>query len=171
MTQDDALDLFRYDYVSGKLYWKHNMGSNKVKDTEAGNIDDKGYVRLQYKRKKYRAHRIIWLIVYGYMPKNIDHINHDRVDNRLINLRDVTHIENGRNRLIVSNNTSGVMGVCWSKNSNKWRAYIKFDGVQVSLGYHIRYSDAVDARKNAEILYGYHENHGAEKTMKIYKGE
>jgi len=70
--------------------------------------------------KQHKAHRLIWLYVYGEMPKEIDHINGDRQDNRLENLRSVTRSQNQFNKAMAQNNTSGYRGVSWHKKSQQW---------------------------------------------------
>ena len=88
-------------------------------------------------------------------PKDmeVDHINHNGLDNRKENLRIVTHKQNKFNNPILSTNTSGVTGVSWSKQKNKWRAYITIDDKQKSLGYYFNKEDAIKARKEAEEKY------------------
>jgi len=104
---------------------------------------------------------LAWLYVYGTMPKEqIDHINHVRDDNRIINLREVTHSENHKNRTKQSNNTSGVTGVHWLEEKERWQAYIKGDDKKIHLGTFKNKNDAISARKEAEIKYNYHSNHG-----------
>ena len=83
----------------------------------------------------------------------VDHINHNGLDNRKENLRIVTHKQNKFNNPILSTNTSGVTGVSWSKQKNKWRAYITIDNKQKSLGYYFNKEDAIKARKEAEEKY------------------
>lgn len=83
----------------------------------------------------------------------VDHINHNGLDNRKENLRIVTHHQNKFNNPIQLNNTSGVTGVSWSKTKNKWRAYITINDKQKSLGYYTEKEDAIKARKQAEEEY------------------
>ena len=155
--------LFSYDKDTGKLTWKVSKGAAK-KGTEAGNNHTnkgKQYRYVMIDGKSYSSHRIIWLMVYGCFPKNdIDHINGNGLDNRIENLRDATTSENCRNRKIPSNNKSGIIGVSWEENVSKWRARIRHDGKLLCLGLFENLQDAEKARKNAEIKYGYHENHG-----------
>lgn len=123
-----------------------------------------GSIEISINRKKYQAHRLAWLYVYGKFPNNsIDHINHIRDDNRIVNLRDVTTTENNRNMSRRKDNTSGVTGVVWNKLEKRWKAQISINGNTIGLGTFVLFSQAVDARKNAEIFYCFHENHGKEK--------
>lgn len=83
----------------------------------------------------------------------IDHINHNKSDNRKLNLRLVTNSQNQMNRKTPLNNTSGVIGVSWSKSKQKWRAYIEKDSKYIHLGYYDEFEDAVAARKIGEEKY------------------
>lgn len=108
------------------------------------------------------AHRAAWACYYGEWPtQNIDHINQNRTDNRIDNLRDVPQGENAKNQRRRSDNTSGVTGVYWAAARKKWAAAISLPGGKcVALGRYDKLADAVAARKAAEVKYGFHENHG-----------
>jgi len=125
----------------------------------AGTLDKGGYVIIKVNKKAYKAHRLAWLYEYREMPSgHIDHVNHDRTDNRIDNLRDVSQAENNKNQRMYHTNTSGVTGVTFQYG--KWKTRINVDGKRICLGSFVEFSEAVNARKNAEVLYGYHENHG-----------
>ena len=109
-------------------------------------------------RKHYTA-RIIWFYAKGEWPDCIDHINHLKTDNRLVNLRSVSQAENHRNISKLSNNTSGVAGVYWDKKARKWRAQIRVNSKQIHLGLFTHIADAITARAAAKVEYGYHQNH------------
>jgi hypothetical protein len=120
-----------------------------------GRIDARGYL----------AHRVVWALVHGAWPqKQIDHIDHDRTNNRVENLRIVGHQENHRNTTLRKNNASGFMGVSWYKAGEKWTAYIMIDRVKKHLGCFDALEDAVAARRAAEARFGFHENHGTRAT-------
>ena len=105
------------------------------------------------------AHRVAWAIYYGAWPsKDIDHIDGDSSNNRILNLRQATPEENSRNRKLAVTNTSGVMGV--TRAGKKWRAQISHKSRSIDLGRYSRFEDAVVARREAERMLGYHENHG-----------
>lgn len=109
------------------------------------------------------AHRVAWAIHHGEWPKNVDHINGKRTDNRIVNLRSVSRSQNQRNMKRNSNNTSGVTGVYSGYSPNTWRAAIKVRGRTIALGTYERKQDAMAARKAAERKYGFHPNHGRPK--------
>lgn len=105
------------------------------------------------------AHRIIWTMLTGEQPNGvIDHINGDPSDNRRRNLRCVSHAVNLRNQKMRSTNTSGAMGV--RRENNRWSARITANGVERHLGTFDEKSDAIAARKAAERMHGFHQNHG-----------
>lgn len=99
-----------------------------------------------------------WLYVYNEMPIQIDHINGDRTDNRLVNLRNVTQNENAKNTKLHKRNTSGVTGVYKTKTS--WIARICINSKDTLVGTYQTKEEAVRARKQAEIDHDYHKNHG-----------
>lgn len=143
----DPNDYFVYEPKTGKLFWKAYIP--RVGGQEAGCLSQ-GYIRVGWGGTNVMAHSIIWRMVKGYWPKEIDHINRDRADNRWENLREVTHSVNMVNRPLQSNNTSGHKGVTWNSRKKKWWACIKRDGHTTSLGYYENIEDAVFARKRAE---------------------
>jgi len=132
----------------------------------AGSYDGRGYIHIQIHKKTYRANRLAWLYVYGVWPKNqIDHINQIRDADWIANLREATIKENNKNKPLRVDNASGFTGVYWYAPSEKWRVGIKVDGKQIHLGFFKDKSEAVSARKAADIRYGFHKNHGAVIAM------
>lgn len=106
------------------------------------------------------SHRVIWAMVYDEWPETIDHIDGNRENNRIDNLRSVAKGENARNVKRSRANTSGVTGVHWSAFARQWTAQIKAHGSWKFLGYFRKFEDAVAARKSAEQKFGFHPNHG-----------
>ena len=107
------------------------------------------------------AHRLAWLIHSGAMPDaEIDHINGIKSDNRISNLRCVTHEENSRNKAKYSNNTSGVSGVTWDSREGKWRAHVKAQKKQNFLGLFHDINEAAKAVTEFRMANGYTERHG-----------
>lgn len=159
--------------MTGKLFWKEAPESEfklrrvylawntRFAGKEAGTKLTNGYLYISLKRKVTLAHRAIWAIVYGYWPEQVDHINHDRVDNRIINLRNVNNSENARNITLPSDNTSGRVGVYWFKQRGCWYGRIKVGEKNHHLGYFAKKEDAIAARECAELRFGFHRNHGA----------
>ena len=150
-SYDPKTGLFRALKSSGSL------SSGKI----CGYVASGGYVRMYFDRKYVFAHRLAWFCVYGKFPKGeIDHINGDCADNRICNLRDVSHAKNMKNRKIQKNNKSGTSGIHYCKGLESWRARIKVNGAFISLGYFKDLNDAVAARLAAEKQYDFHANHG-----------
>ncbi|MCK4792503.1 MAG: HNH endonuclease [Desulfobacteraceae bacterium] len=159
LTQKELKEVLNYNLETGELVWRISRGTRKAGDI-AGTLNALGYVVIRIKGKLYLAHRLAWFIEHGRWPKEIDHINHGKADNRWVNLREITHQENMMNQPLRKSNTSGVCGVDWHKRDNKWRSKIMIDGKTLHLGYFTDKLDAITARKEAENKYGFHENHG-----------
>lgn len=146
-----AKELYEYNEESGELIRLTSSGG-VTEGSVAGRLASNGYIHIGIDGKEYLAHRLAWLFMNGELPLcEIDHINRDRSDNRISNLRECTSSENNHNRAMFTNNSSGCTGVSFT--SNRWRASITIDGTRINLGRFEKYSDAVDARKNAEVFY------------------
>ena len=151
-----------FDYADGKLYWKIQPRTRTVVGSEAGSIKNDGYLRIKYNGHEFLAHRIIWEMHNGLIPDSlfIDHINHDKSDNRICNLRIASPQDNQRNRSKNKSNSSGITGVYWNKKAAKWHSQIRVNGVRISLGFYENIECAAKARASAESMYGFHRNHG-----------
>lgn len=119
-----------------------------------------GYLKGAIDGQNYYAHRIIWKLVHGSEPDDIDHEDGDRTNNRIYNLASKSRAENLKNRRLSRNNTSGHHGVSYSRRNGLWCASINDEGRAVHLGWFRDKSAAVIARQQAEQRYGYHANHG-----------
>tara|TARA_R110000803_G_scaffold29146_1_gene66745 strand:- start:2186 stop:2728 length:543 start_codon:yes stop_codon:yes gene_type:complete len=157
-----VMERLSYDSRTGLFKWKRRVAQHVPKGSKAGYLDkNKGYIKIRVVSRAYMAHRLAWLIVYGsFPPDQIDHINGIKHDNRIINLRAVTNIENCRNKSLPNINTSGHIGIHYNKRMNKWTAAIGINYKQVHLGSFENKEDAIEARRIAEINYNYHPNHG-----------
>lgn len=134
VTQQDVIDQLHYDVTTGLMYWKHDRANGKVKAGDiASSIQSKtGYRRVSIDSKYYAAHRLVWLMHYGTLPELIDHIDGNRANNILSNLRVATKQSNAANRSKNLNNTSGYRGVV--QKGSRYRATIGFKGVRYDLG-------------------------------------
>jgi hypothetical protein len=160
IEQKELKELLNYNATTGKFVWKVRKGT-RAQGSEAGWIRSSGYGCIKISGKRYMTHRLVWLWVHGHFPSGlIDHINHNKTDNRLSNLRVVTHKEKQRNRPLQKNNTSGTVGVYLHVDKSKWCSQIKNDGKLTNLGRFKNKCDAIKARKDAEIELGFHPNHG-----------
>jgi len=161
ITQEEAKALFDYDPDTGVLTWKVSRSNHVKIGDEAGSMHSMGYRQVNINYKPTTVHRIIWLWYHGELPPHhIDHINRDKLDNRISNLRLATAQENTRNSKLSKNNKSGVNGVFWSERTGKWIAKIKVDRENIWLGYHKTLLDAAAARLSADIEHGFHPQHG-----------
>ena len=153
-------DILRYE--NGKLFWVIPPSTRVKIGDEAGNLNKHGYLRFCYKGKYYLAHRIIWEMHYGAIPAGmeIDHIDHDKVNNLLDNLRLVDSGENSRNMSLRSTNTSGTSGVNWMPANGKWAVRIWANGKRLFLGLYDTKEEAIAVREAANAEHGYHKNHG-----------
>lgn len=143
--------------------WKARNWNSKLEGKEAFNVKSpNGYLASLLNGKRLYAHRVIWAWFHGYWPGYIDHINGDRADNRLSNLRVTTKVKNQRNVRYTKPSKSGVVGVNWFKQTSKWSVSIGCNGRSVWLGCYEDKLDAIAVRKEAEGLLGFSERHGFE---------
>lgn len=151
-------ELFIYNPDTGIVTWTHSdKVSKRVRGKQVGSPHNQGYIQTNIKGKSYLLHRLIWEMVYGSLPPiiyEIDHINGDRSDNRLENLRVVTrqqNLQNSKGKV----HSSRFKGVSWDKVRNQWVVYIKEGNKVKNLG---RFSDEEEAaeryRSYSEKLYG-----------------
>ena len=134
ITQKQLKELL--EYRDGELYWKVSPAKNVFIGDKAGGIDNKGRVRVCINKKSYQAHRLIFLICYGHLPKMLDHIDGNPLNNKIENLRSANFSTNGFNRKISINNTSGVKGLAWNYRAKKWQVCIKANGNANYFGYY-----------------------------------
>lgn len=167
--QDYLLKRLRYEPETGKLYWReraveefpsrrHALSWNtRYAGKEAfnrpmkneylvGTIDDSIYV----------THRIIFKMLHGWEPVEIDHDDRNRQNNRPSNLVASDHVANNKNQKLRSTNTTGCMGVSWQPHANKWKVKIS----NKHIGYTDTFEEAVAMREQAMIDHNYHPNHG-----------
>lgn len=110
-------DVLRYDPETGNLIWLINRSRGIKPGSSAGSIGKGGYVQVTYNYRQYLGHRLAWFLTNGGEPEMIDHINHDRSDNRLCNLRAV---DNSMNQL----NQKSAKKVYWHRHKSSGRCYV-----------------------------------------------
>jgi hypothetical protein len=153
---NQALAAEYFDHKDGHLYWKKVMHPNKqcLVGQEAGSIHSTGYRHVTWQGKVHKVHRLIFLLEHGYVPEEIDHINGNRADNRIENLRSVTRSQNQYNKR-QQRNASGYRGVTWHKKTGKWLVRVGLNNKNKSLGY---YDDlelaALVAEEGRSLHYG-----------------
>ena len=153
--------LLAYTPNTWRLVWKTYRNSQAQKGQEAGHISaSEGYRLIGIDGKLYKAHRLAWLLHFGRWPAGqIDHINHDRLDNRISNLREVSQVTNLRNKSKSKANSSEHTGVYKTAVGN-WIARICVNRKQINLGTFLTLEEAVAARELANSSFKFHPNHG-----------
>ena len=131
--QDTLNALFTYDPDTGILRNKVKRGPSKP-GVAAGSIHWKGYLVISINQSQYRVHRLIWKMAYGKDPGTLDHINRDRLDNRLENLRAASDAENSHNHKMYNSNTSGCTGLSYDKWRGLWVGQLVRYGKRVRFG-------------------------------------
>jgi len=163
-SQAELRMLVHYEPHTGKLTWlaRGVPGWDKRwAGKPAFNIPSNGYlVGVLHGRRSIGAHRVAYKYMHGVDALEVDHINGDRADNRITNLREVTTTENRRNAAMPRTNRSGIVGVHWRADRNKWVAYISLANRYTFLGYFATKEEASARRKAAECEHGFHPNHG-----------
>lgn len=176
LSQKLVKRFLKYNQRTGIFIWKArarkyfncdrswNRWNNRYAGEKAGSMTSDGYQGISIENVRYKAHRLAFLYVHGYMPKEVLHEDQNPLNNTINNLRDGSHKDNCRNQVKRKNNTSGVTGVYWRKDINKWAAQIMVDGRCIPLGTYTNKAHAVKARKSANSQYGFHLNHGKNKV-------
>lgn len=132
LTVEQLHEIVSYNPLTGIFVWNEGR---KLPGEIAGRINNHGYRKLQIGSRKYKASRLAWLYIYGKWPEyQIDHINLNRSDDRIENLRECTRSQNTANTGIRGDSTSGFKGVFFRKRSKKWVARIVKDGKAKELG-------------------------------------
>lgn len=155
LTQEKLKELLDYDPATGIFINKIDRGKTAKKGNVSGYVDLKGYLIITITLKRYKAHRLAFLYMEGYLPENqVDHIDRNKLNNKWDNLREVSQSCNMRNCNIAKNNKSGITGIYWDKRSNKWRSRIT-NPKRIHLGLFDNLIDAVKARWEGEVKHGY----------------
>ena len=158
ITQERLHEMF--EYRDGTLYRKISLGRTKAGD-KVGFVNNKGYIAVNIDKQCISLHRLIWMMQHGEMPILIDHIDGDRQNNRIENLRLASRYGNAQNKRMHKNNTSGVKGVHWHKKAKKWRGCVYANGKRNYLGFFENLEDANEFVCLArEMLHGPFANHG-----------
>lgn len=135
LTHADVCRLLSYDAQSGVFTWRQAKVSKRQ---IAGCLCAQGYWRIKIAGKSYKAHRLAWFVTFGVWPADmIDHINGDRSDNRLNNLRLADNAKNQMNRRNASsrNKSAGMLGVNWNPEAMRYAARLQFGGKRIHIGY------------------------------------
>lgn len=152
ITKEYLHELF--EYRDGELY-------RKKSGKKVGIVNKRGYKIIIIKYKEYHAHKLIFIMHKGYSPKEIDHIDGNKINNCIENLREVTHSQNMHNRKINSNNTSGIKGVYFDKRTSKWRCQVALNNKVHYVGSFLNIEDAkIAVQTYRKKLHKEYANHG-----------
>lgn len=162
ITQELLKENLRYDPLVGKFYRMKSFRSIKVGDEAGHYCPTRDSIKVGVCGKYYELHVLAWLYMTGEYPigYEIDHIDHDRTNNKWGNLRKVTKAVNAKNLPKYASNSTGVTGISFRKDTGKWRARIMVDKQSINLGSFSSFEDAVKAREDALLEHGFHTNHG-----------
>jgi hypothetical protein len=185
ITTELVRELLNYDKDTGLFTWRSrdrdwfksqrsfNIWNNRFAGVMAGNVrkDVTGYpaLRISVLGKSWQAHRLAFLWMDEALPKQVDHLNRDSLDNRWNNLAASSAKENMKNLSMMRNNTSGVTGVSWDKSTGKWKAVVSVDGKRKHLGYFIALGEATQVVKTFKAAYGYSDGHGEQLAKYLEK--
>ncbi len=154
LTYTRAREIFDYD-PSGFLIWRERR-KGRVVGQRAGCVLNNGYVQITAEYEKYLAHRLIWFWHTGDWPPALDHIDRDRANNRIENLRVATKTQNAGNRCKQRNkdgNSSKWRGVYWCNSTNRWIARLQAAGRNPHIGAFVDEADAATAYNFAAAVY------------------
>ena len=158
LTQQDLLELF--EYKNDDLYNKKPRSKIKVGEI-AGSMCADGYRQVKVNKRSYKVHRVIFLMQHGYLPPQIDHINGNRSDNRIENLRSATNATNQYNKKPQKTNITGHKNIHWCNRSQKYVVSFRINGKLLGYGYFkdIKEANNVAMQKRIELHKEY-ANHG-----------
>jgi len=150
LTYEKVNELFEY-LPNGELKRKITTSPKSIEGTIVGNGDLRRYKYFSFKGKKYYNHRVVWLLHHGCMPKQIDHINGNPLDNRIENLRECNQSQNNWNQGIKITNKSGHKGISWYVRDKRWVAKLNVCGKSHIVGNFVNKDDAIKAMEKARI--------------------
>lgn len=136
MDQEYLKSILSYDAGTGEFRWLAKISNKVIVGGVAGGFNTAGYIVIGIGGRTYYAHRLAWIYTTGAAPRQVDHRDGDRGNNRWLNLRPATNQQNVLNSKRAASNTSGFKGVSWHKGGSKWSAYIILDGRKKHLGLH-----------------------------------
>jgi hypothetical protein len=166
LTQEQVRAVFNYNSELGLLLRKQCWVCG-CSNAPVFSLHGEGYLTVSVGSKSHLMHRLIWIYHHGDIPNNkeLDHIDGNRANNRLENLRLVDRSRNNKNARRRVDNTSGYPGVFFVKSRKRWVVLIYINKQRKQMGSFKELTDAINARKMAQAAYGYHANHGRDGTI------
>ena len=162
LTQQLVNDYLSYNNLTGELTWIKRPSKKIFKGRRAGHELKSGYRAITFLGTSYQEHHLIWFINYNEWVQEIDHINQIKSDNRITNLRSVTHQENSMNMKQLDNTITGNQGIYYNRSKDRYTATIRMNGKVVfskSCAPHL-VEDLIIERQTKLIELGFHPNHG-----------
>lgn len=156
MNIERLRELFDLNRNTGELTRKVSVANNTKPGDLVGCIGSRGYLRVRVDGRLMMVHRIVFALAHGHLPEFVDHINGIKTDNRPENLRAATKAENGWNRRNDRSNTSGSKGVTFHRETGKWQAQCRLNGVKHYLGLH------ADIESASAAVRAFREKHHGE---------
>jgi hypothetical protein len=153
ISQEYLREIF--DYKDGNLYWKKTTSPRSLKGNKAGSKNKDGYYQVNINRKKYYVHRLIFMLHFNYLPKFLDHIDLNKSNNKIENLREASNQQNSFNKKIDKRNTSGYKNIYWNKKNKKWIAALMINGKTKHIGC---YEDIEVANQKAIQIREFYAN-------------
>ena len=173
MDYETLTICFWYDFLSGKFYHRERprnlfktyrafrVWNARFPGKVACSLKQHGYYTIQLNVKSYYSHRMVFLYTTGVNSELfVDHVDRNKGNNLITNLRLCTASDNQKNLGLLSTNKTGIHGVYWDKSNNCWSVQIKEFGKMKRLGRFKSLLDACSKRKSEEIKRGFHKNHG-----------
>ena len=157
IERSELMRLVDYDPETGVFTWKVKTCRKVLVGKKVGSLNRLGYVQIKINKVFYYGHRLAWFCFYGQWPEQeIDHINGNPSDNRIINLRLANRSQNNQNRGARVDCASGIRGVMRRKDTGRWKAEIRVNKKSISLGCFDSIESAAAARRIAEQKYFTH---------------
>lgn len=143
-----------YSPLTGEFVWLVQPNGRVPVGSIAGHARPDGYIQIGFEGRPYLAHQLAWLHSHATLPKvELDHVDGNRANNRLSNLREASHAENMQNKAKYKNNPFGHTGVYWNPKTCKWFANIRVDGKMIHLGHFVKLADAINTRTIAKSTH------------------
>lgn len=168
ISHNELCEIVFYNPNTGEFI-RRKKGRGIAQGTVCGFVERNGYVRIRVKGQRYQAHRLAWFMIHKRWPKDqIDHVNGDRSDNRIENLREASSLQNAMNKSIFSNNKSGLKCVFYDKSKGCWFYSVQSEGLRERKGNFKTKEEAYSAFLDiAKYIHGEYFYEGTPRQVKI----
>lgn len=156
ITQQRLRELLDYDVSNGAFTWR-TSNKRRIKAGQTAGSYNKvtGYLSINCDNMSFLVHRLVWIYMYGDIPVGmyIDHVDNDKLNNRIENLRLCTKLQNKQNSSVSEKSKSGIKGVYWIEKLGKYLVCVGLNGKMIKVGYYTNKEDAITASNNARLLH------------------